>query len=71
VFGWFCVVSDRFALTGTSNAYLVKRKTGGAPQFSRDPLNLTNVHARKVRFEVFKAGEFRLANMVTVRRFRQ
>ncbi|KAK4153734.1 putative ribosomal protein l28e protein [Chaetomidium leptoderma] len=29
------------------NAYLVKRKTGGAPQFSRDPLNLANQHSRK------------------------
>ncbi|KAL2133673.1 hypothetical protein VTI74DRAFT_1901 [Chaetomium olivicolor] len=31
----------------SSNAYLVKRKAGGAPQFSRDPLNLTNLHSRK------------------------
>jgi hypothetical protein len=43
-------------LSGTSNAYLVKRKAGGAPQFSRDPLNLTNLHARKVRFEPLKKG---------------
>ncbi|KAK4242433.1 ribosomal L28e protein family-domain-containing protein [Achaetomium macrosporum] len=34
-------------ITRSQNAYLVKRKTGGAPQFSRDPLNLTNVHSRK------------------------
>ncbi|KAL2015601.1 hypothetical protein VTK56DRAFT_5180 [Thermocarpiscus australiensis] len=31
----------------SSNSYLVKRKSGGAPQFSRDPLNLTNLHSRK------------------------
>ncbi|KAJ4292190.1 hypothetical protein N0V88_005819 [Collariella sp. IMI 366227] len=30
-----------------NNSFLVKRKTGGAPQFSRDPLNLTNLHSRK------------------------
>ncbi|KAF2484658.1 ribosomal L28e protein family-domain-containing protein [Neohortaea acidophila] len=29
------------------NAYLVKRKTGGGVQFSRDPMNLTNKHSRK------------------------
>ncbi|KAL2255884.1 hypothetical protein VTK26DRAFT_2543 [Humicola hyalothermophila] len=29
------------------NSYLVKRKTGGSPQFSRDPLNLVNLHSRK------------------------
>ncbi|MBE3042026.1 hypothetical protein IMZ48_05475 [Candidatus Bathyarchaeota archaeon] len=27
----------------------MKRKTDGSPQFSRDPLNLTNIHSRKVR----------------------
>ncbi|KAJ9134468.1 hypothetical protein NKR23_g10107 [Pleurostoma richardsiae] len=31
----------------SQNAYLVKRSTGGSPQFSRDPLNLTNIHSRK------------------------
>ncbi|KEZ44867.1 hypothetical protein SAPIO_CDS2997 [Scedosporium apiospermum] len=31
----------------SQNKYLVKRKTNGSPQFSRDPLNLTNVHSRK------------------------
>ncbi|KAG7290293.1 hypothetical protein NEMBOFW57_000292 [Staphylotrichum longicolle] len=34
-------------VTRSQNAFLVKRKTGGSPQFSRDPLNLTNVHSRK------------------------
>ncbi|KAL2271863.1 hypothetical protein VTJ83DRAFT_1234 [Remersonia thermophila] len=34
-------------VTRLQNAYLVKRKTQGAPQFSRDPLNLTNLHSRK------------------------
>ncbi|AEO69531.1 01c61569-e6ee-47ca-b584-63b517fda940 [Thermothielavioides terrestris] len=34
-------------ISRTSNAFLVKRKSGAAPQFSRDPLNLTNVHSRK------------------------
>ncbi|KAI0128651.1 ribosomal L28e family protein [Xylariales sp. AK1849] len=31
----------------SNNAYLVKRKTGGGVQLSRDPLNLTNKHSRK------------------------
>ncbi|QIW98664.1 hypothetical protein AMS68_004182 [Peltaster fructicola] len=30
-----------------NNAYLVKRKGYGGVQFSRDPFNLTNKHARK------------------------
>ncbi|KAL2123981.1 hypothetical protein VTJ04DRAFT_346 [Mycothermus thermophilus] len=34
-------------VTRLQNAYLVKRKGNGSPQFSRDPLNLTNLHARK------------------------
>lgn len=34
--------------TGNQNSYLVKRKTGGGVQFSRDPYNLTNKHSRKV-----------------------
>ncbi|KAI9796814.1 MAG: hypothetical protein M1833_005957 [Piccolia ochrophora] len=34
-------------LCRSNNAYLVKRKTGGGVQFSRDPLNLTNKHSRK------------------------
>ncbi|KAL5604689.1 hypothetical protein BROUX41_001960 [Berkeleyomyces rouxiae] len=29
------------------NSYLVKRKTNGGIQLSRDPLNLTNVHSKK------------------------
>ncbi|KAL9613737.1 MAG: hypothetical protein Q9167_001751 [Letrouitia subvulpina] len=29
------------------NAYLVKNKTGGGSQFSKDPLNLLNKHSRK------------------------
>ncbi|KAH7041128.1 ribosomal L28e/Mak16 [Microdochium trichocladiopsis] len=31
----------------SQNSYLVKRKSGGGVQFSRDPLNLTNLHSRK------------------------
>ncbi|KAK5654148.1 hypothetical protein OQA88_7579 [Cercophora sp. LCS_1] len=34
-------------ITRSQNAYLVKRTYGGAAQFSRDPLNLTNLHSRK------------------------
>ncbi|KAI9865011.1 MAG: hypothetical protein M1824_004109 [Vezdaea acicularis] len=30
-----------------NNAYLVKRRTGGGVQFSRDPLNLANKQSRK------------------------
>ncbi|KAL8941675.1 MAG: hypothetical protein Q9211_001719 [Gyalolechia sp. 1 TL-2023] len=30
-----------------NNAYLVKRKSAGGSQFSKDPLNLTNKHSRK------------------------
>lgn len=32
--------------TGSNNAYLVKRKTNGGVQFSRDPFNLVNKHTR-------------------------
>ncbi|MCJ1481593.1 hypothetical protein MMC06_001752 [Schaereria dolodes] len=31
----------------SQNAYLVKRRSGGGAQFSRDPLNLVNKHSRK------------------------
>ncbi|KAI9836686.1 MAG: hypothetical protein M1819_001322 [Sarea resinae] len=34
-------------LTRPYNTYLVKRRTGGGAQFSRDPLNLVNKHSRK------------------------
>ncbi|KAI9881395.1 MAG: hypothetical protein M1830_003402 [Pleopsidium flavum] len=34
-------------ITRANNSYLVKRRTGGGAQFSRDPLNLTNKHSRK------------------------
>ncbi|KAK1750715.1 putative ribosomal protein l28e protein [Echria macrotheca] len=33
-------------ITRKQNAFLVKRTYGGAAQFSRDPLNLTNIHSR-------------------------
>lgn len=36
-------------LPGGHNAFLVKRKTAGGQQFSKDPLNLMNKHSRKVR----------------------
>lgn len=39
---------------GLSNSYLVKTRTG---QFSRDPLNLKNVHSRKVRLENSNFGK--------------
>lgn len=32
---------------GHNNAYLTKRKQAGGVQFSRDPMNLTNLHSRK------------------------
>lgn len=31
----------------SNNAYLVKRKSAGGSQFSKDPLNLMNKHSRK------------------------
>ncbi|KAK3401185.1 ribosomal L28e protein family-domain-containing protein [Sordaria brevicollis] len=34
-------------ITRSQNSYLVKRTQSGGVQFSRDPLNLTNKHARK------------------------
>ncbi|EAA33690.1 hypothetical protein GE21DRAFT_4187 [Neurospora crassa] len=34
-------------ITRSHNSFLVKRKSGGGVQFSRDPLNLTNKHSRK------------------------
>ncbi|KAL1963194.1 hypothetical protein VTN77DRAFT_8627 [Rasamsonia byssochlamydoides] len=34
-------------VTRSQNAFLVKRKTGGGAQFSRDPLNPVNLHSRK------------------------
>ncbi len=37
-------------MPGSNNAFLVKRKSGGGSQFSRDPLNLMNKHSRKVGY---------------------
>jgi len=34
-------------ITRSQNAFLVKRKSGGGSQFSRDPLNLVNKNSRK------------------------
>ncbi|MCJ1227737.1 hypothetical protein MMC12_004395 [Toensbergia leucococca] len=34
-------------LVRPNNSYLVKRKSGGGAQFSKDPLNLVNKHSRK------------------------
>jgi large subunit ribosomal protein L28e len=34
-------------ITRSQNSFLVNRKTGGGVRFSRDPLNLLNVHSRK------------------------
>ena len=56
---------------GPNNSYLVKRKSGGGSQFSRDPLNLMNKHSRKVSL---LCGPFELVQlliMITVRRVRQ
>ncbi|OAA57890.1 60S ribosomal protein l28 [Niveomyces insectorum RCEF 264] len=36
-----------WGLVRSQNAYLVKRTKNGHVEFSRDPLNLTNVHSRK------------------------
>jgi hypothetical protein len=41
-------------MTGSQNAFLVKRKTGGGVQFSRDPYNLMNTHSRKVSLSALK-----------------
>jgi hypothetical protein len=41
-------IGVNFLFTGTQNAYLVKRNTAGGVRLSRDPLNLLNVHSRKV-----------------------
>lgn len=35
---------------GNQNSLLVKRAAGGGIRLSRDPLNLTNIHSRKVCF---------------------
>ncbi|KAL8944390.1 MAG: hypothetical protein Q9216_000441 [Gyalolechia sp. 2 TL-2023] len=51
-----------------NNAYLVKRKSAGGSQFSKDPLNLTNKHSRKNyradlrREAVARAGAIRQSN---------
>jgi len=34
-------------IVNRQNSQLVKRKTGGGQRFSKDPLNLTNLHTRK------------------------
>lgn len=34
-------------ISRTANSYLVKRKSAGGVQFSKDPLNLMNKHSRK------------------------
>ncbi|MCJ1276902.1 hypothetical protein MMC21_004709 [Puttea exsequens] len=36
-----------WGITRSNNSYLVKRKSDGGAQFSRDPLNLMNKHSRK------------------------
>jgi large subunit ribosomal protein L28e len=37
----------KYRTTETNNAYLVKSKTAGGVQFSRDPFNVTNKHSKK------------------------
>jgi hypothetical protein len=54
---------------GNQNAFLVKRNTNGGVQFSRDPLNLTNLHSRKV--SIPSRAEDAIANRMTARWFRQ
>lgn len=39
---------DEIRILGNQNAFLVKRTQAGGVRFSRDPLNLTNLHSRKV-----------------------
>ena len=39
---------DDLDCAGNQNSYLVKRSSGGGVRFSKDPLNLVNVHSRKV-----------------------
>lgn len=36
------------ATVENNNAFLVKRRSGGGAQFSRDPFNLTNTNTRTV-----------------------
>ncbi|MCJ1288342.1 hypothetical protein MMC26_007697 [Xylographa opegraphella] len=36
----------------SNNAFLVKRRSGGGVQFSRDSFNLVNTHSRKVKYRV-------------------
>lgn len=43
------LILDLLTPAGSNNAYLVKRASGGSPQFSSDPLNLVNKNSRKVR----------------------
>lgn len=40
-------MSDLTSRIGNQNAFLVKRKSGGGVQFSRDSFNLVNKHSRK------------------------
>lgn len=57
------LVSRNLALKsvpGNQNSFLVKRKTGGGIQFSRDPYNLMNVHSRKVPFLTSRLSEEKL-----------
>ena len=53
--------TDRSSLiTDGQNAYLVKRKQSGGVQFSRDPMNLNNKHARIYEgFVNDKVGNYR------------
>ncbi len=52
-------------MPGPNNSYLVKRKSGGGSQFSRDPLNLMNKHSRKVSWiEAPVAWRLLIVNLV-------
>ncbi|RKF74242.1 putative 60S ribosomal protein L28e [Golovinomyces cichoracearum] len=44
------------------NSFLVKRASSGGVQLSRDPLNLKNIHSRKVEISIVNKSDF-LANV--------
>lgn len=74
---FFGVGRKQFVLTlhaGTQNAFLVKRKDNGGTHFSRDPLNLTNVHTRTVCLDMLQTALCTWKQMLILflaRRFRQ
>lgn len=60
------------SITGRQNSYLVKRKAlGKGAVFSRDPLNLTNIHAKKVCLRDPNDIGRIVLTLIAVRRLRQ